>query len=553
MAHFATVLVVPPSWAPSTVFAGFTACIPSPPNGYFFVTSGGTSGLVQPTWPLAVAATVGPDGTIALWENFGTLEGYFLGQWDAEQAATINGDLGGTWTPSSPITFLTGGGGVVQVQGPMQVTNNGILLVSTGATIPLAAGDYPINGTDHLGHFRRIVTACELGIANAALAVRADYLLNALDVVCCSVAYYTAALDDSSVTVSTIPVQWTLPLDVHNTGTLTDVVLTYRAVLGTPKARIVAIPPSGVAIPLTSAANGADANGYVDPPAIVTTETVQSWTIPIDGGSSPANAVMSRDGYTYELQVLEDASQTDFPAVLPVLSPVIVATTGPIDMANAPTTIDGVTMTVGQRVLIKDQFNPDENGIYIYPGAGNPFPVASATPVPYWLTTTAYAVGALVQPNGFIPGHGLYFKATAIAGTGTSSGRQPTWPIATGGTVIDNPGPNQITWTCQGPLDPYIYSPSVELRTYGLLQGSTVLVLEGSANNDTVWQYTGGTIEPGDLGSTPAIGWVTIPGGFLPATTAYVPQEGVGVFSAQGNAYHQAACDFANILTQAFQ
>ena len=295
-----------------------------------------------------------------------------------------------------------------------------------------------------------------------------------------------------------------------------------------------------------SAANGADANGFVPPPAVVSTETVQSWTIPIDGGASPSNAVISRDGYTYLLHVVEDQTVTDYPSVLPVLSPVVAATTGPIDMAKAPTTIDGVVVPTNGRVLVKNQYQPEENGVYLYPGAGNPFAIATATPVPYWLSSNAYSSGDLVQPLGFVGGHGLFFKRTT---GGTSSGHQPAWPLATGATVADN----TVVWTCQGPLDPYTYSPAVELRTYGLLQGATVQVMQGTVNGDTVWQYTGATIEPTDLGSTPAVGWVTVPTGLVGSTTSDVPQEGVGVFAAQGNAYHQAACDFANIITQAFQ
>ncbi|GIV52261.1 MAG: hypothetical protein KatS3mg038_2782 [Candidatus Kapaibacterium sp.] len=41
-----------------------------------------------------------------------------------------------------------------------------------------------------------------------------------------------------------------------------------------------------------------------------------------------------------------------------------VATTGNINIASAPSSIDGVTLSNGDRVLVKDQTDAKENGIY---------------------------------------------------------------------------------------------------------------------------------------------------------------------------------------------
>ena len=66
-----------------------------------------------------------------------------------------------------------------------------------------------------------------------------------------------------------------------------------------------------------------------------------------------------------------------------------------------------------------------------------------------WVANTAYTVGQYVTPtagklNGFI------YECYSIAGTGTSAATEPTWPATINGTVIDNPGANQITWiACQ--------------------------------------------------------------------------------------------------------
>jgi hypothetical protein len=47
-----------------------------------------------------------------------------------------------------------------------------------------------------------------------------------------------------------------------------------------------------------------------------------------------------------------------------------VATTASIDLASAPDTIDGITLANGDRVVVKDQPDGTENGIYIFNGAG---------------------------------------------------------------------------------------------------------------------------------------------------------------------------------------
>jgi len=47
------------------------------------------------------------------------------------------------------------------------------------------------------------------------------------------------------------------------------------------------------------------------------------------------------------------------------------ATTGIVNLASAPANIDGVALSAGDRVLVKDQSSLDENGIYQFNGAGS--------------------------------------------------------------------------------------------------------------------------------------------------------------------------------------
>lgn len=63
-----------------------------------------------------------------------------------------------------------------------------------------------------------------------------------------------------------------------------------------------------------------------------------------------------------------------------------------------------------------------------------------------WAAATVYAVNDTIIP---VTANGRLYRATAVSGTGTSAGSEPTWPTTAGGTVIDNAGGNQITWTEQ--------------------------------------------------------------------------------------------------------
>jgi len=48
------------------------------------------------------------------------------------------------------------------------------------------------------------------------------------------------------------------------------------------------------------------------------------------------------------------------------------ATTGPINLLSAPASIGSVSLNLNDRVLVKDQANAEENGIYVFKGAGSP-------------------------------------------------------------------------------------------------------------------------------------------------------------------------------------
>lgn len=111
--------------------------------------------------------------------------------------------------------------------------------------------------------------------------------------------------------------------------------------------------------------------------------------------------------------------------------------------------------------------------------AFNPGPASTLS---RWQATHAYALNSYVVPNA--TANGFYFKATSISGTGTSGGSEPVWPTTIGNTVTDNPGANQIVWTCQGFSGQVAAATPAAYYNGGLAQ-SVTYTFDGTTTIDT--------------------------------------------------------------------
>lgn len=139
--------------------------------------------------------------------------------------------------------------------------------------------------------------------------------------------------------------------------------------------------------------------------------------------------------------------------------PVRVATTANAALATAYAngqTIDGVTLTTGMRILIKDQTTGTENGIYTVNASGAPTRAIDADALSELQNATAYVIAGTVNAdkaftqtaNDPTPGTtSLVFAQvgggtsyTAGNGLGLTSGTFSFLPKASGGLGVDGSG-----------------------------------------------------------------------------------------------------------------
>jgi hypothetical protein len=153
-----------------------------------------------------------------------------------------------------------------------------------------------------------------------------------------------------------------------------------------------------------------------------------------------------------------------------------VASTANVTISGPGTTIDGVTLTNGDRVLLKDQSTASQNGIYTFTGSGS-----AMTRTLDADSTTDIEGAAVWVEEGTVNHDTLWTLATDNVTVGTTA---QTWAQFSGGTVS---GGNGLTLT-GSVLDVNVDGSSIEINADTLrvkALGITNAMLAGSIDLTT--------------------------------------------------------------------
>lgn len=111
---------------------------------------------------------------------------------------------------------------------------------------------------------------------------------------------------------------------------------------------------------------------HADPTSALHASTKQytDTKLALSGGTLTGTLVLNADP-TLPLHAATKQYVDNLYAGLDPKANVRVATTANIDLSSAPSSIDGVTLSSGDRVLVKDQSTGSQNGIYVFNGTGS--------------------------------------------------------------------------------------------------------------------------------------------------------------------------------------
>ena len=238
-------------------------------------------------------------------------------------------------------------------------------------------------------------------------------------------------------------------------------------------------------------------------------------------------------------QALEAATKQYVDAVsegLHVHASAQTATTASVNLSNPPAAIDGVTLTNNMRVLVKNQSNTPDNGIYVYNSASAILTRASDFDTPTeisggdfifvtggntydntgWVQTeTVTTVGTspilFTQFSGagtYTAGIGLQLDGTVFSNTGVLSlagtANQVSVSASNGNITVSLPSSINVNTT--GSAATLTTSRTIELS--GDVSGSATF--NGSANASITSTLANTAVTPATYGSASAVGTVTV-------------------------------------------
>lgn len=221
---------------------------------------------------------------------------------------SINGDLGGTWAPTTPIIINTSG---MTVSGPTEVNYGGVLKSTAGSRFQLGNNEWPKLGPNHVGRSRVLRTPMHTRLAGSRYHFP-------------DCPAYVGSIQSIALTVLSFPSQLEqpachIPLRVHDGARLASGVMKYRvpvsrakAPVRMPRVRIIRVDKDGKIESLRAQSATVDVDGYSYFPTVTSGDAwfaggvAQSWAFTCD-----QNHTIDTSLFVYYLQLTEEIGTTD--------------------------------------------------------------------------------------------------------------------------------------------------------------------------------------------------------------------------------------------------
>lgn len=314
----------------------------------------------------------------------------------------LNGKVGGVYAPTSPIV-VTGSGLHLNTQ--FEVVGSGVLKFAAGATLTLAASDYPKLLAGHVGRTHKVYQAMApvTPIGQNYFAVMSIVPMGAVQAIACDIRRSTG---------TTSP-EFIKRLRVHHASKLARIRLRFKVPTEhpavprrMPRLRLFRVRvEDGIEENLVSTTTG---DGFVE---LTRPNSGDEWH---KGGAvqefvlAPTSAhTIDNASYSYFLHVQEEVFGLDaFPLSVRVYEREVNAASTVPNQVNG--TCDGVSQGAGKLCLFKNELAPSYNGVWSSPGGPGAW-----TRAPDMSSTAHFANGML------IPIAALQGAATGLANPGT--------------------------------------------------------------------------------------------------------------------------------------
>ncbi len=308
-------------------------------------------------------------------------------------AGAVNGDDGSTHAP--PVQLVIDGAGMT-LQGPLVIARGGVLETTSdiaafgSATITNSDGDWPQIAPGSIVNNETRMIPCATGRGELAFTWNVRRENGGLQAF--------SPMFDASDGLGMRPSRAWMRLRAHDNATISSVAVYFH--VGWPHTDLPSIMPSvrvlrvdafGNGSALTSVAAGADASGYVFVPRPTTPAAwfnlglQKQLVVPCD-----QNNVIDAANYDYVIEFVEEQGLKGYPWQLTYTVPAFIETVAPV-VRSGTQAVRTVLLKDGSTVLVKDQADPRENGLYI---------VNSSGAWPRWdiLGTSADFIQGLVVP-----------------------------------------------------------------------------------------------------------------------------------------------------------